>query len=297
MINSNVLEKYRLAGRIAAEALIYGTKLVDDNIPLLELAEKIENFIIKKGARPAFPINLGIDNVSAHFTPNSKDKSLLRKGSVLKIDVGVHIDGYLADTAITLEVGTNSYYELIAASREALSIALELIKPGLELRILGSCIEQTIKSKGFKPVKNLTGHTMDRYKLHAGKSIPNVATGIKAKINSGEVLAIEPFASNGSGKVVESFSGNIYRLISTKEPKNRNCKILAEYIKENFASLPFAERWCSRIENHTTLLKELVKEGIIVTYPILVEEENSVVTQAEHTVVVTEDCCEILTFP
>ncbi|MDI6887300.1 MAG: type II methionyl aminopeptidase [Candidatus Thermoplasmatota archaeon] len=296
MIPKGILEKYRKAGRIAAEARAYGAKLVKENLSLLELAEKIESFILNKGAKPAFPVNIGVNEIAAHFTPKKSDTSIFKFGELVKIDLGAHVEGYIADTAITVEVGTNRYRNLIEASSEALSVAVELLKPRVELSAIGACIDAAIKSKGFKAVRNLTGHSMDRYRLHAGKSIPNIKTGGRERIEAGEVLAVEPFATNGSGRVNGSVSGSIYRLVREREPFSRKGKILFRYIKENFGTLPFAERWCYGIvDKPAPALRELMKARIVVTYPILKEVANSVVSQAEHTVLVTDTGCEVIT--
>lgn len=293
---NEILEKYRVAGRVAAEARAYGSKLAVEGIPLLELVTEIELFITKKGLKPAFPVNIGINNVTAHYTPSSNDKSILKKGDVVKIDLGTHLEGYIADTAITVEVGTDNYRNLIAASVEALNLALELLKPALEVNVIGSCIENVITARGFKSVRNLTGHSISQYKLHGGKAIPNVRTSVADKIELGEVLAIEPFATNGYGKVNERGYGNIYRFVRDREPRSKEGKILVEYIKKNFHSLPFAERWCCGVVDKSQLaLRELTKELIVARYPILQEVDNSVVAQTEHTVIVTERGCEIIT--
>jgi methionyl aminopeptidase len=295
-MSNEILEKYRKAGRVAAEARAYARALVAENLPLLELANKIELFVIKKGLKPAFPVNIGINNISAHYTPSSDDNKILKKGDVVKIDLGTHLEGCIADTAITIEVGTDNYCSLIEASLEALNLAIELIKPEVEVSLISACIENAINARGFKPVKNLTGHSISQYKLHCGKSIPNVRTYSKDIIKQGEVLAIEPFATNGNGKVVESGYGNIYRFVRDRETRNKDSKILLNYIKENFGNLPFAERWCSGVvDKPTRVLRELIKDSIIVTYPVLEEVENSVVSQAEHTVVVTENGYEVIT--
>ncbi|PIV69464.1 MAG: type II methionyl aminopeptidase, partial [Euryarchaeota archaeon CG01_land_8_20_14_3_00_38_12] len=200
-MDKKIVEKYRKAGRIAAEARDYGIGLVKENAFLLDVAEKIEKYIIEKGAKPAFPVNIGINDVAAHYTPRHDDKTVFRKGEIVKIDVGAHVDGYIGDTACTVEVETNRYTRMIKASKEALEAALELIKPDIDLSIVGSAVEQTIRSYSFVPVSNLTGHSLKQFQLHAGKSVPNISTNVKEKIKKDDVLAVEPFATNGAGRV------------------------------------------------------------------------------------------------
>jgi len=241
-MDKKIVEKYRKAGRIAAEARDYGESLVKEDALLLDAAEKVEKYILEKGAKPAFPVNIGINDVAAHYTPRHDDKTVFRKGEIVKIDVGAHVDGYIGDTADTVEVGTNNYESMIKASKEALSVAVELIKPDVDLSVVGAGIETTIRSYNFVSVENLTGHSLKQYRLHAGKSVPNVSNDVKEKIEKDDVLAVEPFATNGAGRVGGKTGGNIYRLVRDREPKTENSKKLLRYIKEKNGVQPFAER-------------------------------------------------------
>lgn len=295
-MDKKIVEKYRKAGRIAAEARDYGIGLVKENVLLLDVAEKTEKYIIEKGAKIAFPVNIGINDVAAHYTPKHDDKTVFRKGDVVKIDVGAHVDGYIGDTAVTVEVGTNNYESMINASKEALSVAAELIKPDVDLSVVGAGIETTIRSYNFVSVENLTGHSLKQYRLHAGKSVPNISNDVKEKIEKDDVLAVEPFATNGAGRVGGRRVGNIYRLAMDREPGTENGKKLLKHIKENFDVLPFAERWClDSVDNVDVILRELMRAMIITGYPVLREIDKGIVTQAEHTVIVTENGCEATT--
>lgn len=295
-MDKKIVEKYRKAGRIAAEARNHGIGLVKENWLLLDVAEKTEKYILEKGAKLAFPVNIGINEVAAHYTPRHDDKTVFRKGDIVKIDVGAHVDGYIGDTAVTVEVGTNNYESMIKASKEALSVAVELIKPDIDLSIVGSAVETAIRSYNFVPVSNLTGHSLKQYRLHAGKSVPNISSNVKEKIKKDDVLAVEPFATNGAGRVGGRRVGNIYRLAMNREPGTENCKKLLKHIKENFGVLPFAERWClDSVDNVDVVLRELMRAMIITGYPVLREIDKGIVTQAEHTVMVTENGCEVTT--
>ncbi|MBU4256527.1 MAG: type II methionyl aminopeptidase [Candidatus Thermoplasmatota archaeon] len=295
-MDKEIVGKYRKAGKIAGEAREYGISLVKENTLLLDVAEKIEKYIIEKGAKPAFPVNIGINDVAAHYTPRHDDKSFFRKGDVVKIDVGAHVDGYIGDTAGTVEVGTNRYKNMIKASKEALSVAVELIKPDVGLSVVGAGIETTIRSYNFVSVENLTGHSLKQYRLHAGKSVPNISNDVKEKIKKDDVLAVEPFATNGAGRVGGRIMGNIYRLAMDREPGTENSKKLLKYVKENFGVLPFAERWCrDKVDNAEIVLRKLMRAMIITGYPVLREINKGIVTQAEHTVIVTENGCEVIT--
>lgn len=295
-MKSEVFEKYKQAGRIAKEAREHGMNLVKEGASVLELVEEAEDLIRKRGAKPAFPINVAIDSVAAHFTPRTDDKTKLERGNVVKVDVGVQVDGYIGDTAATSEVGTRNWSKLISASEIALGIAIDLIKPDAPIRMIGGAIERSIEQSGYKPVTNLTGHNLQRYSLHSGKSIPNILDDITTKARFGEALAIEPFATNGTGKVDGRKSGNIYLFVRMGDAKKAKANELLAHIKEEFNTLPFAERWCTKFDRKAPkYLQRLVRRGFVYTYPILSDIGRGMVSQAEHTVIVTEDGCEVTT--
>ena len=294
-MKAETLEKYRLAGKITGEARDYGLSLIKEGVELLHVAEEVENFIITKGAQPAFPTNIAIDDIAAHFTPRHDDHSIFKHGMVVKLDVGAHVDGYIGDTAATIELGTSYYEDLVAAARDALETAIDLVEPEVSIDILGAAIQETIEDYGFSPISNLTGHALKQYILHSGKSIPNVAQETNAKLKRDDVIAIEPFATNGLGKVKEALPGNIYRIGRFR--KSRHRKLIMK-IQEKYHALPFAERWLhkdhvSLLLNHS--LKSLVSGKLIESYPIFAEMKSGLVSQFEHTIIVTDGGCEIIT--
>ncbi len=298
-MNEETFQNYKKAGEIACSVREYGADLIKENVPLLKVAEAVEALIYEKGGKPAFPVNLAINDIAAHFTPCHNEKLAFCSGDVVKIDVGVHIDGYIADTAKTVEVGTMNWTELIIASKEALAVAIEIIRPGVKLNVIGSAVEQTINSFGFRSVSNLTGHSLKQYSLHAGLSIPNVQDGAEGKIEEGDVIAIEPFATNGAGKVEGKKSGNIYRLWGkgrSRAFKNQSLNAFVKHIEREYSTLPFCERWCydfdKKVHSH---LHRLLRYGIITSYPTLRDKGGGIVAQTEHTLIVTSDGCEVTT--
>jgi methionyl aminopeptidase len=290
-----VLEKYRKAGKLAGEARDHGLSLIKEGVTLLHVANEVERYIVERGALPAFPTNIAIDDTAAHFTPTHDDTQTFLHGQIVKLDVGAHVDGYIGDTAATVEVGSNYQILLVQSAKDALETALGLVEPEVSLDIIGAAIQDTIEDYGFRPVSNLTGHGLKQYVLHSGKSVPNVASSGNGKLKLGDVVAIEPFATNGLGKVKETVPGNIYRI--GKFRKSRYRKLMFK-IQEKYHSLPFAERWLHQ-DRFTLLLnlslKGLVASNLIQSYPIFTEMKNGLVSQWEHTIVVTQDGCEILT--
>ena len=296
MMDEEIYRKYVRAGRIAADARNYGIKHIGEGVSYLEIAEMVEKRIKDAGAELAFPVNLSVNEVAAHFTPAHNDKLFFKKGDVVKLDVGAHVDGYIADTAATVEVESENYSALIDASREALMKVVDIVKPGMGLGEIGRIVSDTIESKGFKPIENLSGHSLQRYILHAGLSIPNVPDSTHEVLRKGQVVAIEPFASTGAGHVVSKGVSNIYRYVRMPLFRDVKTRVMAKKIKMRFNTLPFAERWCtSFIPDTKNGLRRMVVAGSIYGYPQLVDEAKGIVSQHEHTIIVTEDGCEVTT--
>jgi methionyl aminopeptidase len=299
-MDDDTYKKYILAGKIASEARDYGEDLIKSGIKLLDVVNKVESRIIEKGGGLAFPVNISINEVAAHYSPNHEDTLVFKKGDVVKLDVGAHIDGYIADTATTVEVEANNYYDLIKASSDALENILNFIKPGIHLYEVGKIVEDTIQSFDFKPIENLTGHSMKRYVLHTGMSVPNVSNKFyRAKPKEGDVLAIEPFATNGAGHVNAGDGSNIYicnESVNLKLLRNQKSRIIYNKVKKKFKTLPFAQRWFERsFSNSDLMMRKLLFSGLIKQYPQLIDAKKGIVSQKEHTVILIEDGCEVIT--
>lgn len=293
------LDNLREAGRIARRVRERALNIVREGLSIVELCNTLEGLIMDEGAKPAFPCNICIDEVAAHYTPSIEETSIIPPRSLIKIDIGVSLDGYIADTAITISL--NPLLEtLVEAVNTALLEAIKVVKPGVLASTIGGVIQKTLVSKGFKPIKNLTGHEISRYNLHAGLSIPNVQTSQTDRLQLGRVYAIEPFAttSDGAGQVVSSPIMTIFRL-DIERVKNRKLsdeeKKLVEMLYERFDGLPYTTRWIKEFEKFREIHMKMVKTGRIYSYPVLVEERGRPVAQAEHTIIVTEKGCEILT--
>ena len=288
---------YRKAGEIAREVLEEGLKRIKPEVKLLEVAEFVENMIKERGAKPAFPCNISINEIAAHYSPTAWDERTFEKGELVKLDIGVHVNGYIADTAKSIDLG-NENKEPIKASEEALKNAIDMIKPGVKTSEVGEVIEDTIKSFGFVPISNLTGHQLQRWQLHGGMFIPNIRVRHGEEIKEGDVLAIEPFATTGAGRVVDDNNAIIFRYIRDRPLRMKEARAILQYAKKNFNTLPFAERWISNLVPRFKLgqaLRQLIYSKAIHAYHILKEKDRGIVSQAEHTVIVTEDGCEVTT--
>jgi methionyl aminopeptidase len=292
-MDAEVLDKYRKAGRVLAEVLENARPRVKVGSSLLEVADFVENSIRSKGAAPAFPCNISLDRAAAHYTPAPKDESCFRE-SMVKLDVGVHVDGYVADAAITIDL--SGHPDLVKASEAALEAALGMVRPGVSTAKIGSIIEETILGYGYKPVSNLTGHGLSRYEAHDDPVVPNKAVEKGVILKEGDVIAIEPFATNGSGRISEAPINEIYGFSAPRPMRLPQARELIHQIQENYKTLPFARRWLKG-ERAEYALMQLLRGGVVHTYPVLWEVEGALVSQAEHTVVILEDGCEVITRP
>ncbi|MFQ6050352.1 MAG: type II methionyl aminopeptidase [Candidatus Hydrothermarchaeota archaeon] len=296
-MNEEEILKYREAGKIASHVREITKDMVREGVKLLDIAEFVEREIIKLGGMPAFPCNISINEIAAHYSPPARDETILKHGDYVKIDIGVHKDGYIADTACTLKVGEKKD-DLIKASEDALNNSIKEISPGKSVGEIGRVIEETIKDYGLKPIVDLTGHTMEKWNLHSGKTVPNVGVSSKVIINEGDVLAIEPFASTGGGRVADDERVFIFGFIKEKPIRLREARLIISEIKKKYKTLPFAERWLAKVIPQRKLefaLKQLIDIGSLHPYRVLKERDGGMVSQAEDTVIVTSEGCEVIT--
>jgi len=294
------LAQFHLSGKILRETREEMRSYVKENMRIIDICEKVEATIRAKGGKPAFPCNVSINEVTAHYTSPPDDTSTIPQGSTVKVDLGVQIDGYVTDTAFTVWFSSEGR-NLTNTAEQALKMATENIHGDMSLGKIGTLIETTIRNRGFKPISNLTGHSVGRYLIHAGTSIPNVAQPLSVgKVKAGEVYAIEPFVTlpEAIGRVDDSPQATIYRLVKAKQVKNEFSKKLLKHIESNFRTLPFAERWLIGVipkEHHKAAFKELLTSKAVMSYPVFVEASRKPVAQAEHTVLVKDGGCEVLT--
>jgi methionyl aminopeptidase len=288
------MDDYKAAGKLTAEALAKGAKLIKPGSLLLDVAEAVEKHINSK-AKCAFPCNISIGNQAAHYTPSIGDKKVFGDNDVVKLDCGAQVNGYIGDSALTVDLsGENT--ALVEASREALDAALSIVKPGVTSSELGAAIEKVIEAKGFKPIRNLTGHVLRQGFLHTGLTIPNVSVSSGWELKEGMAIAIEPFATKGRGSVSEERTVEIFSLDKMRPVRNADARKLVAFVEEEYGLLPFAERWLAPIASGLKLkaaLRELMQKEVFHSYPVL--SDTGLVSQAEHTIVVTADGCEVTT--
>jgi methionyl aminopeptidase len=294
------LDNYIRAGQIAAQVRENARKKNHVGRTLSEICDSIESEINELGGQPAFPVNISLNEIAAHYTAEPDDQIVIKDTDVVKIDLGVHIDGYVADTAVTISYDSK-YDQLIKIAELSLYEATKIAKLATKSSEIGKTIENTITYNGLKPIQNLSGHSLERYVIHAGKSIPNIKTyGPSFSLMPNQAYAIEPFVTtkDGLGIVYEGKIRNIFSLVSRKPTKNKDTDEFIIYLWNRFKTLPFALRWLVNdfAESKTReMLDYLVKKKNIRSYPILVEGNNKIVSQAEHTVFISENLSYIIT--
>jgi len=300
-MDETIYQAYKRAGVIAKDARDYGQSLLKPDTTYLQVANAVEARIREHGGRPAFPVNIARNHLAAHYTPTENDPARFQAGDVIKLDVGVHINGYIADTAVTYEIETTTHTNLIQAANDALDAAISLMKPGIAVGEIGKAVETTITGHGFKPIDNLMGHSVNQYELHSGLSIPNIHGYVsRRRPQEGDAIAIEPFATTGAGRVISGDGSNIYICVDSLKThliRDHTLKQLYDRIRTSFSTLPFASRWCRPFLAHASdlPLRRLARLGVIHEYPQLREERSGMVAQKEHTVLVNSSGCEVIT--
>jgi len=290
-MNDEIIDKYFEAGRIAGTILRKGSREVQIGATYRDVVDFVEDLVAGEGAGLAFPLNLSLNENAAHDTASVGDIRKFQKGDVVKLDLGVHIDGYIADTATTIDLGNNRL--LVEASEQALACAIDLVRPGVTVGQLGTVIQQQIEQRGYHPVANLTGHGLDQYIIHCPPNIPNVGITGGAVLQEGMVFAIEPFASTGSGRVSERQRVEIFQQIAIKPVRLASARKVLESIRDRHG-MPFARRWLPE-DKMDVAISSLVRSQVLHAYPVLADLPGSLVSQHEHTLIVTGDGCTVTT--
>ena len=292
-------EQYRRSGRITKEVRAVVKSKLRPGMAYLEAVDLVEREIKARGGALAFPVGIGVDQVSAHYSPQEGDSSSFRETDMIKVDFGAHIDGYLTDTSVS--VTFNPDYELLLeAAQRSLEAAIAVARREARAGEIGREVRKEATRLGFKTIENLTGHTVERYIVHAGKSIPNLYMPGTQSLKSGDVFAIEPFLTFGSaaGYVVDAPSQTIFSIVARKKTGTPELDRFAERVWDERKTLPFTPRWYSQEfgrENVGRTVQKLVSKKILRAYPTLVEASGSPVAQFEHTMALGDEGLVVLT--
>ena len=314
------IESMRKAGECHKQIRKYAQTIIKPGIKLIDMVQKIENmlrFITNQNLTEcgqAFPTGCSLNNVAAHYTPNKGDETVLQYDDVMKLDFGTQMNGYIIDCAFT--VAFNPIYDnLLKASKEATTEGIK--QAGIDVRLgeLGGIIGEILNSyeveiKGkthkIKEIKDLCGHTMERFKIHGGKSVPlyrdDSSETSNVKMEEGELYAIETFATTGSGHVHEKHPWSHYMkspdAFNNVKIKASQPKALFKYINEHFSTMAFCPRWLEE-SGYTGIdksLKYLWERNLVEPYPPLADIEGCYTSQFEHSFMLKPTCKEIFTF-
>jgi methionyl aminopeptidase len=286
------LEKWRRAGVVAKEALAIARPMVKPGTKLIDIVETVEKYIRENSSGTSFPCNIALNNIAAHYTSPLNDETVIAEGDLVTVDVGAHVDGCISDSAFTVALNPD-HEDLVKASEEATKVAIKMMRPGAKLNTIGALIEDTIKGYGFEPIKQLSGHQLNEYELHAEKQVPCVSGKSEVLVEDGEFYAVETFASTGSGNISDLPNPLIYQLMPIRVPvRFKGTKQFLSIARKDYKEFPFAERWLAEKMRYADLkraIRELKSTGALYGHHILAEEKGEFVSQSEHTVIITEN--------
>ncbi|MBS3144824.1 type II methionyl aminopeptidase [Candidatus Woesearchaeota archaeon] len=281
------MEPWILSGKISSQAREYGKTLCVPGARIVDIADKVEQKIIALGGKPAFPVDISLNTMAAHYCPFVDDPVIVQKGDLLKLDLGTHIEGHVTDTAVTIEVGgVDKYKKMREAVTAALKAAIDVVSPGVQVGKIGAAVEEVITGYGYNPIRNLCGHGVGLWEVHTKPTIPNYDNKDPTKLTEGQRIAIEPFVTDGEGMIKEGKPSGIYALINPKPVRLDGARKMIQHIMKEWKTLPFTVRWLKQFPNYQFLLNYLEKEQVISQYGQLPEKSGGLVTQEEHTIMV-----------
>lgn len=291
--------QYERSGKITKEVRAVVRSKVKVGMPYIEACKLVEKEIEARGGEAAFPVGIGVNQVTAHYAPDEDDRSIFREGDLIKVDFGVHVEGYVTDTAVSLTFNPD-YDLLLEAAERTLEVAINIARTETRTGEIGGEIQKEASRFGFKTIQNLTGHTVDRYVVHAGKSIPNVYMPGTPSLKKGDVFAIEPFVTLGTaaGYVVDAPGQTIFSLVGRKKTGQADLDAFVDGVWNGRKTLPFTPRWYSKefgAKKVKELVSKLVAKRVLRGYSTLVEASNSPVAQFEHTMVLDDGGLRVLT--
>jgi methionyl aminopeptidase len=289
------LAAWRRAGVVAAQALEYGRTLIKDGATIRDVCDKVDAKVVALGARPAWPTQVALDEVAAHFTPDPGDDAVF-DGDLVCLDVGAHVDGCIGDNATTVDL-SGRHTHIVKASEEALRNAIRTVAVGVTLGEIGRVIQDTIESHGLKPIRNLSGHGISPWVIHDSPTVPNFGNDDERVLQGDQVIAIEPFATDGMGLIQEAGQANLFAVVADRPVRNPLAREVLATVRSEYRSLPFTTRWLSPRfgpGKSRLALAELKRNGIVHAYPPLVEKGKGMVAVFEKTLYVG-DKVEVLT--
>ena len=304
-----MIDSYIKAGKIVSKIRTDASKMIKEGCLVLDLVEYVESEILKQNAEIAFPCNVSINEIAAHYTSPANDKTVIHAGDLVKLDLGAMINGCIADSAVTVmaegniderftQDQINENQELIEASAAGIEAAIATVRAGVELNKIGAAVHEAINDFDFNPIFNLMGHSLEQYNLHAGISVPNYDNNDTFKLDEGQAVAIEPFATTGIGHVNDAPGHYNYSYMANKPFRMKSTQKVLTYIQNNNQYVPFSGRWITDKFGERRggiALKQLSDAMAIYPYAPLKEKQGCFVSQKEHTLIVEKEGCTVTT--
>lgn len=304
-----MIESYLKAGKIVSDIRSEASKMIKDGTLVIDLVNYVESEILKSGAEIAFPCNVSLNEIAAHYTSPANDKLAIKAGDMVKLDLGAMVDGYIADSAVTViadgnidenytQDEINLHEEIQEASAAGLEAAIATARAGIEVSKIGAAVHEAISEYNLNPIFNLTGHSLEQYNLHAGISIPNYDNHDGYILEEGQAIAIEPFATNGEGIVNDAPGHYIFSYMANKPFRMKSTQRVLKYIQQNHKYVPFSGRWITDEfgeRKGAIALKQLSGAMAVYPYAPLREKEGCFVSQKEHTIIVEKEGCTVTT--
>lgn len=283
-MNEEEFNNYCKAGKIGNEVKKYSLDFIKKGMKLIDIANKIDDRIVELGGKPAFPVNLSLNEIAAHYTPSIDDETIAE--GLLKVDIGVEVEGYIADLAFSIDLtDEKKYEEMISLNEDVLRETLDSLNYESVCSDIGNSVTKLLDGKKFNIIKNLTGHSLDQYRIHSEISIPNIQNQNKTALKE-RAIAVEPFLTDGAGEVIEGKPSEIFILTREKNVRDSESRKILNYILEEYKTKPFCKRWLDKAGFKTNFaLKLLVREGVLYNFPVLIEKTKGIVSQSEDTVV------------
>lgn len=282
------IKNYLKAGEIMKKVKEKAKKEIKKDMLLIDIADMIEGDIQKLGGECAFPVNLSVNEVAAHYTPSSNDEK--KAEGLLSVDIGVSVNGCIADSAFSLDLTDNKEHaEMIKLNEKILDEQLKLLKPKVQVKEIGRKAQEILKNTSFSIIRNLSGHSLGIDLIHAGITIPNINNENTAELEG--AIAIEPFLTKGQGEVYDAKPSEIYSLQGEGTARDRDARILLDFVNKNYKTRPFCKRWLEKagLKKVSFCLSILVKQGILHHYFVLVEKSKMPVSQAEESALILHD--------
>lgn len=306
-LNFDRLNDLRKAAEVHRQVRQYAQKFIKPGLTLTEIVNGIEDSVraltghdgLTEGdsliAGMGFPTGVSLNHCAAHYTPNAGNKIVLQQEDVMKVDIGVHVNGNICDSAFTVTFDP-VYDNLLAAVKDATNTGVKAAGIDVRMSDIGELVQEAMESyeveiKGktypVKAIRNLNGHDIIPYTIHGGKSVPIVKSSDHTKMEEGEVFAIETFGSTGKGYVRDDMEISHYAKKADVSPASlrvSSAKKIYSAITKNFGTLPFCRRYLDRLghEKYLLGLNSLVAAGVVEAYPPLCDIKGSYTAQYEH---------------